>query len=97
MTEITMKKLAEIMKDEAANEKLENANGIEEVAAILNEYGVEVTAAELQEIVTKASGEELTEENLDMVAGGGWLSKAWGHVKSALNGFLDGFLGGYTN
>ena len=97
MNELTMKKLAEIMNDEAANEKLEQAAGIEEVAAILNEYGVELTAEELQEIVAKASGEELTEENLDMVAGGGWLKKTWGHIKSALNGLLDGFLGGYSN
>lgn len=98
MNEMTVKKLAEIMDDEAANEKLENANGIEDVAAILNEYGVEVTATELEEIIVKASGEELSVESLDQVAGGaGWLKKAWGHIKAALNGLLDGFNGSYSN
>lgn len=92
MNEMTMKKLAEVMQNEAANERLENANGIEEIAAILKEYGVEVTAEELQEIVVKSSAGELTEDALDMVAGGNWLKKAWGHIKSAFNGLLDGFL-----
>ena len=58
----------------------------------VKEYGVEVTAEELQEIVVKSSAGELTEDALDMVAGGNWLKKAWGHIKSAFNGLLDGFL-----
>lgn len=97
MNETTAKKLAEVMNNAAANEKLECADGIEEIAAILNEYGVEITAAELEEVVVKSSGEELSLDNLDQVAGGGWVKKAWGHIKSALNGLLDGFLGGYSN
>lgn len=92
MNEITMKKLAQIMQDEVANEKMENANGIEEIVAILNTYGVEVTEEELQQILASSTVGELTEESLDMVAGGGWMKKAWGHIKSALNGLLDGFL-----
>lgn len=97
MNEITLKNLAEIMKNEAANEKLENANNLDEVVAILGEYGVEVTVAELQEVISKSSDDELSVESLDMVAGGNWLKKAWGHVKSALNGLFDGFNGSYTN
>lgn len=93
MNEITMKKLSKIMQDEVANGKLENANGIEEIVAILNEYDVEVTVEELQQIVVNSTAGELTEEALEMVAGGNWLKKAWGHIKSALNGLLDGFLG----
>ncbi|MCI6434021.1 MAG: hypothetical protein MR828_04520 [Clostridiales bacterium] len=101
MNEMTAKKLAEVMNDVEANEKLECASGIEEITAILNEYGVEITAAELEEIVVKSSGEELSLESLDEVAGGGWFKKTWksikGHISSALNGLFDGFLGGYSN
>lgn len=101
MNEMTAKKLAEVIDDVEANEKLDRASGIEEIAAILNEYGVEITAAELEEIVVKSSGEELSLESLDQVAGGGWFKKTWesikGHIVSTLNGLVDGFLGGYSN
>lgn len=101
MNELTAKKLAEVMNDAEANEKLECASGIEEIVSILNEYDVEITAAELEEILVKSSGEELSMESLDQVAGGGWFKKTWqnirGHISSALNGLFDGFLGGYSN
>lgn len=98
MNEITLKKLAEITKDNAANERLENANGIEEVVAILNEYGVEVSVEELKSIAFTASNDELSVEDLEQVVGGaGWWKKAWGHIKAAINGLLDGFNGSYSN
>lgn len=94
MNEMTAKKLAAIMEDKAANEKLSNANGVEEVVAILNEYGVEISAHELNEIIaTVPVNGELSMESLDQVAGGGWWQKTWDHIKSALNGLFDGFNG----
>lgn len=97
MNEMTAKKLAEVLKDPAAKERVEQANGFEEAAAILNEYGVEFTADELEKMVSSASGDELSLESLDQVAGGAWWKKVGGHIWSCLNGLLDGFLGGYSN
>lgn len=98
MNETTAKKIAQIMEDKTANEKLEQANGIQEVADILREYGADVSVEELKSIVFTSSEDELSAEDLELVVGGaGWWKKAWGHIKAALNGLLDGFNGSYSN
>lgn len=93
MTELSAKKLAEVLANDDANEKLSNADSVSEMVSILNGYGVEIEEAEINEILKNASVGELSEDSLDAVSGGGLLKKAWGHIKDALNGFLDGFLG----
>lgn len=94
MTEQTAKKLLEVMKKDDAKERLSKANSVEEAVCILREYGVETTAAELEELSRTGASEELTEESLDQVAGGaGWFKRAWEHIWQCLNGLVDGFNG----
>lgn len=94
MTEITAKKLLEVMRRDDAKERLSKAHSVEDAVCILREYGVETTALELEELSKMGMDEELTEESLDQIAGGaGWFRRAWDHIWTALNGLLDGFNG----
>ena len=58
--------------------KLKEAKSAEDVAAIAKEHGKELTQEQAQEIYDKlkaaANGEELSDEDLDAVAGG-WGSR----------------------
>lgn len=94
MTDLTAKKLLDVMKNSEAKDKLEKAGDVHEAVSILGEYGVEITASELEDLAKKGNGEELSEENLDQVAGGaGWWKRVWGHIWDCLNGLVDGYNG----
>lgn len=97
MTEATAKKFAAIMDNAEANEKLSGVKDFESMFEIMKEYGVELTADEIKEVTDLAPNGELSEIDLTSVAGGGFLSNLWGHITSAVNGLLDGFLGSYSN
>lgn len=98
MNEVTLKKIQAIVNDAVANERLENATSLEEAVAILNELGVEVSVAEIEELLAKVPVGELSADDLEGVAGGAaWYKKVWGHIKNAVNGLMDGFLGSFTN
>ena len=66
MTE-NMRKLLEIVsKDEALTAKI-GAMGMEEILALAKELGIELTEADLQKLAVQ----ELDDDDLDTVAGGG--------------------------
>ena len=57
------------MKDESFSAKLDACQSLEEVSALLKDNGVDMTEAELQDLMDKAQG-ELNEDSLEDVAGG---------------------------
>lgn len=60
---------------EKLEQELTQAASIEEMQEILKANGVEMTAAEMQKILDEATPQgELTDEDLDTVAGGSWLT-----------------------
>lgn len=61
--------LKEAMNNEEINRKVEEAKDAEEAARILEEYGVTVTGEELLALLPAEDG-ELTDDNLEDVAGG---------------------------
>ena len=61
--------LKEATNNEEINRKVEEAANFEEASRILEEYGVEVTEEELASLIP-AESDELTDENLEDVAGG---------------------------
>lgn len=94
MNKSSAEKLAEVLASDEAKEILSKAGSIAEIATILNGYGVEIDASEIAEILKNTPVGELSEDDLEIVAGGGFLKKVWGHIWDALNGLLDGYLDG---
>lgn len=70
-----IKLFEEIANREEIAAKLTSTENVEEILAIFAENGLEVSADEMAEIVKEVSGEtsadELSEDDLDAVAGGG--------------------------
>ena len=68
------------MDMEKLERELAQAGSMEEIQEILKNNGVEMTMDEIQKIMEEAAPEgELSEENLDAVAGGAgmWLGPRW--------------------
>ena len=65
----------ELIKDEDFVRKIENVKDIDEAAELFREQGVEVTADDLRQAIAQ-TGEELSEDSLDTVAGGVLLPRA---------------------
>ena len=61
--------LKEALNNEEIAKRLEEAGNQDAMAGILEECGIEVTEEELAALAS-AAGEELTDENLENVAGG---------------------------
>lgn len=74
MNEIKVKQIHDLVENnEEVRVQLENTEGIEEIVAILNENGIEVSAEEISNaisLVATGSNEELDEDTLEDVAGG---------------------------
>jgi len=66
-----------------AKEALTGLTSVPEAVAVLNRYGVAITEEEFVGYVKLMHSEELPEEVLEYVSGGGW--RQW------LQGFFDGF------
>lgn len=78
-------------ENDAAAEALKAAQTKEEAIDIFAQYGIELTVEEFEQIGKEVTSDELSEEMLMMVAGGGWLKKAWNGVVDFFHGFLDAF------
>lgn len=78
-------------ENKEAEAALKNAATKEDAVSILNQYGVVITLDEFIQIGKEITNDELSEEMLSLVTGGGWLSKAWNAVKDFFHGFLDAF------
>ena len=88
-------KLMEIMKlfseNEQAESLLKQAKTKEEAVALLNELGVSITVEEFVQIGKEIMSDELSEDMLTLVAGGGFWGSVWKGVKDFFHGFLDAF------
>ena len=75
--------------DEARN-ALTGLTSVEEAVSILGQYGVQITVEEFAEYVKAMHADEIPEELLEYVAGGG---KFWDFVQGFFDGFYDSTLG----
>lgn len=73
-----------------AKEALTGLTSISEAVAILNQYGVQVTEEEFVEYVKVMHADEIPEELLEYVVGGG---KFWDFVQGFFDGFYDATIG----
>lgn len=73
-----------------AKEALTGLTSVEEAVAILNQYNVQITAEEFAEYVKVMHSEEIPEELLEFVAGGG---KFWDWMQGFWDGFYDSTIG----
>lgn len=90
MTNATIISIYTLMQnDEEIGAKLAAIKNPEEAIAILAENGISVTADDLKDMITTLSADELPEELLDLVAGGG-------KVKDFFWGFFDGLNDGWN-
>lgn len=90
-----MEKVKALMENEAFKAKLEAANDLDEMATVFQAEGINVTGADMETIAANIQGaDELTEENLDAVAGGISAIVALGIIAfvggSLLLGYIDG-------
>ena len=77
---------------EEHEELLKSAATKEEAVAIMNQLGVEITVEEFVAIGKEITADELSEEMLMLVSGGGNpFKKVWKAVKDFFQGFLDAF------
>ena len=89
--EIT-EKVQALMQDEQFKAKLAAAESMDDIAALFCAEGIQVTGAELDAVVEQNSDGELSEANLENVAGGGFLAAACVVFigGSLLLGYIDG-------
>ena len=93
MTE-KIEKIIAILADPSLRQRVEVCGSYEDIVKLLAENGVETTAAELKEALMYAmksasgDGDELSEEQLEQIAGGGFLDG----VMEFLRGFFHGFI-----
>ena len=70
---MTEEKFNELLNDQAFRDEMNNAATLEDTAKVMQQHGIQVTPEELQEIMAKMESEsELSESELDDVAGGFW-------------------------
>lgn len=79
-----------MQNDEEIGKKLAAVKSAKEAIAILAENNIAVTEDELKEMVSVLKAEEIPEELLDLVAGGGKFS-------DFLWGFCDGLVEGWNS
>ena len=81
-----LKKLKEIASQEDIVSKITEAKTREDIQKILNDCGLEMTLEELDALfasIDLSAGNELSEDELDYVDGGGALSLAYAALKIA--------------
>ncbi len=86
-----IEKVRALMQDEQFKAKLSEAEDLEAMAALFRNEGFEITGADLEAAVEQSNG-ELSEENLENVAGGDILGAAviFFIGGSILLGYIDG-------
>ena len=87
-------KIVAVLADPSLRQRVEACGSHEDNVKLLAENGVETTAAEIKDALMyamKASygeGDELSEEQLEQIAGGGF----WDGLMEFLRGFFHGFI-----
>ena len=89
-----IEKVQALMQDEQFKAKLANAEDLDGMAALFQEEGIQVTGSELEAVLeNQQKNVELSEENLEVVSGGGGLIAAGAIIfagGSILLGYVDG-------
>ena len=70
MNDLSMKILELVSGNEVLARRMEEAKSLEELVQLLNENGLDATAEELEAAASPNAGVELSEDELDAVAGG---------------------------
>lgn len=65
-----------LIQDEEFTVAIEKASGPEEIAKLLQSKGIEVSSEDVKEALSSESG-EMSEEELEIVSGGGLFSRIW--------------------
>ncbi len=90
-----IKKLDELAHNESFQNEYQSVKTPDELVALFSRYGVEVPLEIAQELIeSNAVDEELPEEALDQVAGGGFWGAALGDVFWG-TGYIGGRLAGW--
>ena len=83
-----MKEIQALMaNDEDAAEKLTNSKSREETVKVLSEYNIKLDDNDINELKQMLSSDEIPDELLELVAGGGFRDWFWG--------FCDGLVEGW--
>ncbi len=73
-----------------AKEAVTGLKSIEEVVVVLGQFGVQISVEEFAEYVKAMHADEIPEELLEYVVGGG---KFWDFVQGFFDGFYDATIG----
>ena len=93
----SQERINELMKDEAFVAAFEKVTSPQDVVDLFHDNGVEVPMNIAQELFQPEIPDgELTEENLDQVAGGGLVSKLYEGIMYAA-GYIGGRIAGWDN
>ena len=82
--------IARLFENEEAEKLLKSAKTKEEAVAILAQFGVNVTVEEFVQIGKEVISDELSEDVLELVAGGSWRG-FWNGVKDFFWGLYESF------
>lgn len=79
----------ELMKDGAFTAQIDAAENMETVAGLFNKNGFNVSVEEIEAVMNEDKTEELDENSLENVAGGGLVTAylIWKYIKSKRSGF----------
>ena len=64
-----------IMTEAMFDEALDRAENVEDVLEVMRTLGADVTEQDLDVFAAEDGSDEITEEQLDNVAGGGWVTR----------------------
>jgi len=98
MNDQTADKLMKLMDEPDFSSVVAAAESSEGVLKLLYQYGVEITEAELNELLSKApagKGEELEESDLEDVSGGGIGSWLWNRFRAGIKSTRGSSGGGH--
>ena len=70
--------LNELMRDEEFKTAVERAESSEEVVQLFQAMGVSISINDVENVFSTES-REMTEQELETVSGGGWLSSVWSY------------------
>ncbi|MBO7253297.1 MAG: hypothetical protein J6V25_11810 [Oscillospiraceae bacterium] len=87
-------KINALMAQEAFAEAFRMATTAQEVVDLFHKHGIEVPLHIAQELFTPTNEAELSEDDLDMVAGGGAVGKAIGSLVGGGVFYGAGYIGG---
>lgn len=90
MTAEQIKKIETLLDDPVIRDKISNSESLSDFVAILSEYGVDASEEDFMKFAEDFKSGELSDEMLELVAGGGKFKDFWW-------GFCDGLCDGWNS